>query len=241
MLRATGATLMLCGATIAQAADINIHSHCDYELDHEITLSGDRVRIEADGRTWDFIDGGIRRNGKALTLSDAQRALATEYHDGMQAVVPAITDLALRAAQLGIEAVALVTAGLSGDDSVIDRIVERSEALMLRLHQEFDGRRLPAGRALRSQAIDDDFSAFAEDMALSMVGSVASFVGQAIFNPKAIEARGEYLERLVERRVEQRAAPLESDAEKVCRQLRELDEIEGKLDLFDVIRGEKVV
>ncbi|MDP9142498.1 MAG: YggN family protein [Pseudomonadota bacterium] len=241
MLRATGAALMLCGATLAQAADIHIDSHCDYELDHEITLSGDHVRIEADGRTWDFIDGGITRNGKALSLSDAQRTLATEYHDGMQAVVPAITDLALRAAQLGIEAVALVTAGLSGDDSMIDRVIERSEALILRLHQEFDGRRLPAGRALRSQAIDDDLTALAADMAGNMVSSVASFVGQAIFNPEAVEARAEYLERIVEYRIERRAAPLESDAEKVCKQLRELDEVETRLDLFDVIRGEKVV
>lgn len=241
MWKALGTTLMLVCATAAQARDINSDSHCDYSLGHEVTLSGDRVRIEADGRTWDFVDGGIIRNGKPLTLSDAQRELAQRYHDGMQDLVPAITDVALRAAQLGIEAVALVTAGLSGDDSMIDRIIERSESLTLRLHQEFDGRRLPAGRALRSHAIDDDFGELAADVAANMVGSVASFVGQALFNPKAIEARSEYLERIVEQRIERRAEPLEKDAERVCEKLRELDEIENRLDLLDVIEGEYTI
>ncbi len=237
MLKATGVALLMVFAVGAQAADIDIDSHCDYELDHDITLSGDRVRIEADGRTWDFIGDGVTRNGKLVDLSDAQRELARRYHDGMQIVVPAVTDIALRAAQLGIEAVALVTAGLSGDDSMIDRIIERSEELTLRLHQEFDGRRLPAGRALRSQAIDDEFGALAASLAANMVGSVASFVGQAIFNPEAIDARSEYLERIVDRRIESRAKPLEKDAENICRQLHELDEIETELDLFDVIEG----
>lgn len=237
MWKLLGTTLLLGCAATAQAADFNIDSHCDYSLDHDITLNGDRVRIEADGKTWDFVDGGITRNGKPLTLSDAQRELAQQYHDGLQAVVPAVTDIALRAAQLGIEAVALVTAGLSGDDSMIDRIIERSEALTLRLHQEFDGRRLPAGRALRSGAIDEDFGALAADLAANMVGSVASFVGQALFNPEAVEARSEYLERIVEQRIERRAEPLEKDAERICEQLRRLDEIETRLDVVNVIEA----
>ncbi|HEY1078279.1 MAG TPA: DUF2884 family protein [Fontimonas sp.] len=241
MLKATGVALLMAFAVSAQAAEFDIDRHCSYELDHDITLSGDRVRIETGKRSWDFTGEGILRDGEPVSLDDAQRELARRYHDGMQAVVPAVTDVALRAAQLGIEAVALVTAGLSGDDSMIDRVIERSEALTLRLHQEFDGRRLPAGRALRSQAIDDEFGALATSLAANMVGSVTSFIGQAIFNPSAAEARGEFLERMVERRIEGRAKPLEDDAEKICRQLRDLDEIETRLDLFDVIEGEYTV
>ncbi|MFC4250905.1 DUF2884 family protein [Sinimarinibacterium flocculans] len=225
---------ILLTATAATARDPSSQL-CDMRLLAEVTLSGDEVIVD-DGDRRHVLDADrVLRDGRRLRLEDDRRRLARDYADGMRELVPAVSEIALRGALLGLESLALVSAGLSGDEATTVRAAERIETLATELHLRFDGRRLPVGPLPLDPAFEREIGALAADAAGQFAGSVIAFIGTALFDPDAAGARGEYLERLVERRIEPRAARIEAQADQLCGTLRRLDAIEAELGLFDVI------
>src|SRR3546814_11549771 len=63
----------------------------------------------------------------------------------------------------------------------------------------------------------------AEDFAADLSGSVASMVFTALIHPGKIEARADAADRLVERRLEPKAAALEARAKPLCASFAKLD------------------
>jgi len=209
---------------------------CDYRIDAEVLVSDERVQLIGRGHRYTLTGDRLLRDGRELALEGDRRRDAAAYRRGIETLVPAVGDIAVRSALLALESLAVVAAGLSGDDSAIARAVERYERVSLQLRLQLDGRRLPPGPALRGTALEDELGALAADSAGQLAGGIASFIARTVFDPDAARARGEYLERLVERRIAPRADALEAAADAICVQLRELDTLEERLGAIDVIR-----
>jgi hypothetical protein len=208
---------------------------CDMRVLADVELAADQVIID-DGERRFVIDGGhVWRDGHALDLDTDQRRLVRDYSRGIQQLVPAVSDVALRGALLGLESLALVAAGLPGDDTTDTSAAKRIERLATEMHLQFDGRRLPAGTLELDTAFEREIGTLAAEAAGQFAGSLLQFIGTALFDPDAASARGDYLERMVERRIEPRARQIEQQAERLCTGLRRLDALETELDLFDVI------
>jgi hypothetical protein len=237
MLRPSLTAVVLLTAATASAGDAS--RICDMRIAADVDLTPTQVIVD-DGRRRHVIeDGVVRRDGRELALDARRQRLAREYTEAMRAAVPAISELALRGALLGLESLALVSAGLSGDGAAVDGAVARIEKLAMQLHLQFDGRHLAAGKLAPEPSFERDLGALAADAAGQFAGSLLSLVGTALFDPAAAEARSEYLERLVERRIEPRAAQIEAQADRLCAMLRKLDALESQLGLFDVIVDER--
>lgn len=237
MLRTTLIAMLILGSGNAVASDAT--PLCEMRIGADIELTPTRVIVDDGEHRHEIGDGRVSRDGHELVLDAARQQLARDYASGMRQLVPAVSDVALRGALLGLESLALVSAGLSGDDATITRAAERIETLATELHLRFDGRRLPAGTLALNAAFEREIGTLAADAAGQFAGSLLSFIGTALFDPDAAGARGDYLERLLERRIEPRAAQIEAQADKLCAGLRRLDALETELDLFDAIADER--
>jgi hypothetical protein len=239
MLRSSITVALLLTAGAATAGDRA--QICDVRIAADVALQSAQVMVD-DGRHRHVIeDGRVWRNGRELVLDTRRQRLARDYAEAMRAAVPEISEVALHGALLGLESLALVSAGLSGDGAAVDGAAARIEKLATQLHLQFDGRHLPAGKLALETAFAHDLGALAADAAGQFAGSLISFIGKAVFDPSAANARSEYLERLVERRIEPRAAQLEARADRLCGTLRRLDTLETQLGLFDVIVDERAI
>ena len=139
-----------CTTWLSLAVTLTVVSHaraanaCDYVIDFDVTLSPGQV-VLGDGDSRYALSGDrVARDGREMALRPEQRTAAAQYRAGWEALVPAISDVARRAALLGIESLALVSAALSGGDDAIARAAERIEDLALRLHLQLDDRHLAA-------------------------------------------------------------------------------------------------
>lgn len=247
MRRTTACTALLgLALTLPVAAHERPADACDYVIDFDVTLTPGQVVLGDGESRYVFSGDRVERDGREIALRPAQRTAAAQYRAGWESLVPAISDVARRAALLGIESVTLVSAALSGGDDAIARAAERIEDLALRLHLQLDGRRLNAGRALGKthpgdSDVDEELDALARDAGSGLMADIAAFVGRAIFDPETVAARGEYVGRLVEHRIEPRAQALGAQAERICAQLGTLDALETQMDLFDAIRPERAI
>lgn len=242
MLRTTRyASVLGLALALPVAAHEAAAGRCDYVIDFDVTLTPGQV-VLGDGAIRYALSGDrVARNGRELALQPEQHAAAEQYRAGMETLVPAINTIARRAALLGIESVVLVGAGLSGDDGAMARAVERIEGLAMRLHLQLDGRHLNAGKVFGDIGLDEEIDAIAGDAASGLMGGVAALVGRALFDPATASARGEYVERLVEHRIEPRAHALGTQADRVCAQLRTLDALESRIGAIDAIRAEQAI
>lgn len=247
-MRRTTACIALLSLALSQpvAARERPSDACDYVIAFDVTLAPSQV-VLGDGDSRYALSGDhVARNGREIGLRPGQRAAAAQYRAGWETLVPAISDIARRAALLGIESVALVGAALSGGDDAIAHAAERIEALALRLHLQIDDRHLDAGKALGKAPLgdadfDEEINALARDAGSGLMADVAAFVGRAVFDPETVAARGEYVGRLVEHRIEPRAQALGAQADRICAQLRALDALESQMDLFDAIRPDRTI
>jgi hypothetical protein len=233
MLRSTLTITLMLAATTATAGDGA--RLCDMRLVADVELTPTQLIVDDGARRHVIEDGRVLRDGRELALDAGRAQLVRDYTDGMQQLVPAVSDVALRGALLGLESLALVSAGLSGDDATISRATARIETLATELHLQFDSRRLPAGALALDVAFEREIGTLAADAACQFASSLLSFIGTALFDADTASARGAYLERLVERRIEPRATQIEAQADQLCSALRQLDALETQLDLFDAI------
>ncbi|TJY59035.1 DUF2884 family protein [Sinimarinibacterium sp. CAU 1509] len=225
-----------CAPAMAATMANDAHRECNARFDYSIETRGERVALSDDQHRYELYADRIDRDGREISLTAEQRRLARQYREQLEALVPKITDVALRGAMLGIESLAIVTAGLSGDEHRLSDLIARLEILTMKLRRELDGRHLPAGDAWFGGDLDHEIERLAVDAASGLVGSVAGLIAGAIFDPAGVEARSDYVERLVERRIEPRAEALGAQAEALCDQLTELDRLETRLGLFNAVQ-----
>ncbi|MDD3765157.1 MAG: DUF2884 family protein [Nevskiales bacterium] len=212
-----------------------VENGCALHVGYAVEAFDDRIRLSDGDDVYELQGDRVIHNGRPLSLNRKQRQHADAFRRQLEALLPQVTDLAIGGAMLGVESLAIVTAALSGDHESIDALTRRVEVLSLQLHRQFDGRHLPAHNAW----LGPDLEAQIEDLASSLTGNLAAFVARAIFDAHGTEARSEYLEHIVERRIEPRAEALRSRAETLCKRIEALDRLETEMGVFDLIEDDR--
>lgn len=207
---------------------------CDYGLAADVKLDGEAVELRGDAGVYRLENDRLYRDGRPVELDARQRAAADDYRRGLQQLVPAVSEIAVDGAMLGVEAVTLTFAALGGDPDALRRYTRRSEKLAEKVHARFNGRELARGGLGEDAAFDAEIEDLAEDIAGDLSGSIASLVFTALVNPAKAEARADAAERLVERRIEPKADALEAKARPLCARFAKLDALETAIGL-DVI------
>lgn len=224
------APLALLLAAVAPGNALAGSQECNLSLRADVALHGDAVELRADEGEYRFEGNRVWRNGRELKLSHDQQLAAEQYRRGMQRMVPAVSDIAVDGAMLGLEAVTMTFAALGADARDLRKYESRMITLSEQVHTRYNGRELRRGSIGEGISdFDDEIGELAEQLASDLRRDIVSLVFTAILNPQKIEARAEATERLVERRLQPKADALEARAQPLCAQFTELDRLEQKL------------
>lgn len=230
------AILLAPWALPAQAIEVD---DCGYSLHYDLEkLADGRIAAEDDDSRYVLSPDQLVDNGREVPLDRARRQQLQEYHETLDQLMPELGSLIRESVLLGIEAVAVVGATLTGDSSAVDDAAARMETVALEMHLRFDGRHIPADRHWDGEGFEREIGKIALSAAGDTVRGTASMILDAVFNTERAQARAEFIEHIVEQRLETRAGALEVRAIRVCRQLRTLDALETQIDRFDLIRAD---
>ena len=240
------ALAVLCTPLAAPAYSSFGDGECAYSIASNISIGDDRVELSDRAKhTWRLQDHRLFKDGREIALSDSERRDLDAYRAGVEKLVPVVTELALDGAALGVEATVLALNALSGEEHFVDNeaLHQRMDRLVAKLRTRMDGRHLyhtDSGGGLGDAAFEKEFEqeieSVASEAARRMAGSVGSLIWQSLFDHKALEARSEKIEKLVEQKVDLRAKAIEKKAKPLCAELRRLDVLEAAIGQFDVIK-----
>lgn len=214
----------------ARAAD----DDCHCELRADIRLDGDAVELRDDDARYRLEGDRVFRDGRELRLDAGQRRAADDYRRGLQLLVPAVSEVVIDGAMLGLEAVTVTFAALGGDRHDLRQYEKRMTTLSEHIHARYNGRELLRGSFgddADDAGVDAEIDALAEDLAADMTSNIASIVFTALLHPSRIEARADATERIVERRIQPKADALEAKARPLCAQFARLDALERTLGI----------
>ncbi|MGH8446376.1 MAG: DUF2884 family protein [Solimonas sp.] len=213
----------------ASAAD-----DCRYKLQADVRLDGDSVELRSDAGLYRIDGDRVSLDGRELSLNREQHRAADDYRRGLQRVVPAVSEVAIDGAMLGLEAVTLSFAALDGDSRDLRKYERRMSKLTEKIHGRYNGTELlrgSIGGGADDDELDGEIDALAEDIAADMTGNIASMVFTALVDPAKVEARANATERLVERRIQPKADALEAKARPLCGQFARLDAMERMIGI----------
>lgn len=222
------AVLLLAPAAVRAASE---EHGCSCQLRYDLRLDGQAVELD-DGQTHYRLEADrVLRDGQALPLNAAQARTASRYREGLLQLVPAVSEVAVDGAMLGLEAASVSLAALSGDEREARHFQRRSAQLAERIHSRYNGYELLREDADFEAELDDQIEDLAEDMASEMSGGIARLVFTALANPAKLQARSEITGHLISQRIEARAADLERKAQPLCARFAELDGLERELGI----------
>ena len=235
-------------STSAIASDNNYSfssSHCSVNVNYGVVIDPNSIRFVEDSQTHVQINNNEQLfvNGKQVNLDAKQQALVSEYSEQLNAQVPGVVKLASDAVDIAFNAIRHVVAGFSGEDSGNS---ERLEEIFTRINDKVEKRfGEKDGSFYLAQQNFDEFDRFMEDeleqeieaIVKDSVGDILIALGSAINNEdgdfeQKMEAFGTRMETMgeeVEAAVEDKAQELEKQADVLCANLKDIDQIEYQL------------
>lgn len=230
--------LVLMAFWTIQASALDVDA-CLYSLPYDLEKYDDgRIAAENDRQRYVLSADTLVDNGRNVPLNRSQRQQLRQYHEALAQLMPELASLIRDSALLGIEAAAVVGATLTGDSGAVDEAADRMAAVAMEMHLRFDGRHIPADRSWDGEGFEREIGKIVLSAVGDTVRGTASMILDAVFNTERAQARAEFIEHIVEQRLETRADALEARAIRVCRQLRTLDALETQIDRFDLIRAD---
>lgn len=221
------------------------NDQCSIDFNYGVIVEGQNIRFINNDSTYVQINNNDQLfvKGKEVELTADQKSLLQEYAHGISTEVPKIIEIALNAVELAFDAMnqAVVGLGLESEDSG-----QKLNGLFAKIkdtvHQRFnkdDGNYFLAEQDFNEfdQYMEDELSAEIEELISNSVGSILIAVGNAIndedgsFEEK-MNAFGERMESMgenIEQIVEAKAEELGVEAEQLCDNLKDLNELEEAL------------
>ena len=236
--RATILALAAAAATPALAHDYKHHHElsCDMRSDYTLSLSPDALPFEREDKSHriEMRQGQLLVDGKAVTLSAADREKVQRFEQELRALMPEVRAIALEAVDIAYTAVSHVMRTFASDSASAERSIARLE----------DDRKAMRAK-IESQAgtpwFDErEFEKVIESTVATVIPEVVGDVTAAAVKAalsgdehavEEIERKAERMEKEIERDVEARADVLEKRADQLCPRLTELDRIESSLEL----------
>ena len=220
-------------------AGVNAHAKgldaCDFESDFDLRIAPDALTFERDSGTPTSVvmrQGELLVDGRALTLSSADRARVQRIEREVRALVPEVKAIAVDAVGIASDALIHVATSLSGqaDDATAKRARELSDRLRDRIRNSSDSSEWNEGE------FEKEVAGLTAELVPSLVGNVAALAVQAALTgdeagAAALEKRMENFEKELEARIESRAKEIETRADALCPRLKELDTLEAALEV----------
>lgn len=235
-------------AATLTAAAASAHE-CEVDLHYGITLEAKQVLLQDEGTVFTLANGELRRDGKSIAMSTAEKQQLRQYEAGLRELVPQVSAVTREALAIAGEATDFAFSTLLGPDhESVKELRGKFANLSTEIGKRIDDRHLPMqAMSLR----DDDWDVVGDGASISWNVAEASFaiVGKAMraaFDEDYAakwEADLDRMEKELDARVETRAKALEAKAEGLCDNLTELEKLETSLSQsnkalagFDVIR-----
>ncbi|OUS28693.1 hypothetical protein A9Q98_07490 [Thalassotalea sp. 42_200_T64] len=249
MISTVASALLLSGTAFAHDDHDGNYSfssdNCSVDVNYGIVVEKNNIRFVNDDETYVQINNHQQLfvEGKQVALTDRQQALVSEYSEQINQQVPEVVNLAIDAIDIAFHALTQVMNGLNGENSdnherleqVFGKIREKVETRF----NETDGNYYLAQQDFDEfdQFIEDELEGEIEELVSSSVGNLLIAVGSAMnseeggFDQK-MEAFGERMERMgedIEVAVEAKAEKIGLQAEQLCSNLKDLDQLEDEL------------
>lgn len=244
-------TALLSTATIAHENNHDKGSYsfnsdeCSIDVNYGVVVAGDNIRFINDDKTYVQINNNQQLfvEGKLVDLTDRQQALVTEYSEQINKQVPAAVNLATDAIEIAFQAISHVVIGISGDN---EKSKARVDSIFTKINSEVEKRFNATDDTYFiaeqdfdefDQFMEDELEGEIEDLIEDSVGDILIAVGTAMNseegnfeeNMEAFGKRMETMGRDIETAVEGKAEKLGEQAEKLCHNLKSLDQLESQL------------
>ena len=241
--------LLLCATPVsfyAQAAQCNI------DFNYGIIIDEQRIRILEKQQTLIQISNQkqVFIGGREINLSTEQTRLIHQYSQTIREQVPQIVAIALESVNLGLKSVDRVIASLTGENSAIQQKLQgRFKELEWRLKARFN--HSDNSYFIASQDFDDfddilegAFENEINEIVSKSIGTLLTAVGEAVANKNSddeplnntekristFDERKRLMGEEIQLEMSPQAQLLENRAENFCNALRELDQLEHKIN-----------
>ena len=240
------ASILALAAAVTAPAWAHPHEHherhdrdtlsCDLRSDYRLQLAPDALRFENERSSHriEIRQGTLTIDGKAVTLSAADRKRLEAFEQEVRALMPEARAIALEAIDIAYTAVGHVMRAFASDKESAERAIARLESDRKAMVAKVEG---GAGNPwFDEREFEKLIASTVATVIPEVVGSVTAVAIKAALSGDedavaAIERKAERLEKDVEREVERRADELERRADKLCPRLVELDKIESSLEV----------
>lgn len=241
-------TIAMTGTASAHNKNYNFNHHdsdCNVNLHNGVTVTPNFVKVFDDNKTLYRInkDGAMTVDGKSVDLTSAQQNLSAEYAQGIRDSIPQAIEVAVNAMEVASTGVHAALGAVFGENSdieyqvtqVIDQAKEKINDNISQSGDEFTIG--PDSFNNIEDAFDEEFEQQIEKVAMNSMGSIFSLIGEAMTSgdgnfEQRMEAFGEKMEKMgenLEASMEAQGELLEAQAEQLCKQLKDIDELESEL------------
>ena len=257
-MRTIAIAVMICLSMTATTAGAHGIGDCSLDLPQEIRIDPDLIRIAAkdDSELIVKSDHTVYLRGKRLAISDSQRPLVREYDAHIREMVPVIIDITLEGVEIGLTTAAQVLHALTNSeppDELVEALKNISEDVAMRMRRDEDVYYVKGGDISGLADVMAELKPEIESAIRDSVGEMIKGTGRAIVREEgsfldAVTSFGNRMARYsteVERNVSKRVQTLEVQADELCLEARELDQVESDLQeefpalrSFDLVRND---
>ena len=227
------ASIFLAGSASVQASDIDMNVSCDASSDYDVSLNGQAFVFEGqkNGSPRVVIGGGkLFLNGKQAALSEADQVRINSFENEMRLLVPESQKVVTDAVNIAYDALSMASASLtSNPEQVLAKYQAERKSTLIELQN--------------SKTVfmfnDDSMEAIIKPIVAKFVptiaGNAVGFAFRAMFAGEAkaneMEARMDAMGDNLDKQIETRAKALEPLAEKMCKRIHKMDDIENSLSV----------
>ncbi|NVK24842.1 MAG: DUF2884 family protein [Gammaproteobacteria bacterium] len=231
--------VMTAGAIASVSLPASAHAefsndNCDIELNYDLTVSPDHIRIIENDQTLVDIykDQKLFVKGEEIDLDYSQQSLVTEYSKSIRQSIPEAGELAIEAVTLAYEGIQVALgehADLSGSREKFDQLEQKISDKFSDKNGHYSFRQGEFTFDGEDSEIDRMVEEIVEDMMPQLIGGILSNIGQAVANGDGDFSSIEQFGENVEREMELRAESIEKSAEEFCYSLKKVDDLENEL------------
>ena len=236
-MKFASAAILALGATLAAPAQAHKHElSCELHSDYRLSLAPDALRFEREDASHrlELRQGALLVDGKAVTISAADREKLRAFEQELRALMPEARAIALEAVDIAYAAVGHVMRAFASDADSAQRSIARLESDHKAMREKIE--REGATPWFDEREFERLVESTVAKVVPEVVGNVTAVAVKAALSGDEhavaeIERKAERMEKEIERDVEARADELERRADKLCPRLTELDRIESSLEL----------
>lgn len=222
---------------MSSAAFANVHldtDSCDIELNYDLTISPEHIRIIDQDETMVDIykDKILFLRGEQIQLNQNQQVMITQYATHIRNAIPEVTEIAVEAISMAYEGINLAL----GNHADMSETQEKFSDLENKLKQKFESKdghysfkQGSFNTSIEDEAVDELVEDIVSDVVPQLVGGILSNIGIAMMSGESDLSELEDIGENIEKEMELRGESIEQRAEEFCLSLKKVDELEQAL------------